>query len=350
MHETREPLRLRPVRDIGDQAAIRVKKRVIAHIETCRPDLIFYAGLVSLAGALLASDHWTAWRLVGAWAAPTVGWFAAMYGGDYFDRDLDAIAKSQRPIPSGRMRPKEALAGMVANIVLGAVIVTILNPLGLIIVVMAALIGVSYSKFFKARGIYGNIARGAITALAFIMGTMASSPRPPLYLLPLSLVFWLHDSGSNVVGAICDAEGDRKGGYLTFPVRHGDDVALRALIGFDALCLGLAIGYPFVLSARFNLAIYGSFLAVATSLGVVTLVLLTRAPRPIPRLDALRAHEVLVVERLVLAAAFIAAVTSAWLGVALVVPSAAATLLASIVIMRPSYEPNRLRWRKVAAD
>lgn len=349
MHTTREPGHPAPAQDPGSQA-IRVKQRVIAHIETCRPDLVFYAGLVSLSGALLASPHLGAWRLAGAWAAPTIGWFAAMYGGDYFDRRLDAIAKSQRPIPSGRMKPREALAGMIAYILLGTVIATLLNPFNLIIVAAITAIGVSYSKFFKAHGILGNLSRGAITALTFVMGTMAAGAHPPLQLVPLSLVFWLHDSGSNVVGAICDAEGDRKGGYLTFPVRHGDRASLRLFIGFDVLCLALAVGYPFALGRPFDLVVYGSFLGVATVLGSITLVLLLRAPKPIPRLDGLRAHEVLVIERLVLAAAFIAAVTSAWAGVAVIVPSVAATLLASLVIMRPSYEPNRLRWRRLAAE
>jgi 4-hydroxybenzoate polyprenyltransferase/geranylgeranylglycerol-phosphate geranylgeranyltransferase len=329
--------------------AISGKERVIAHIETCRPDLIFYAGLVAMSGAMLASDHWTVWRLAGAWAAPTLGWFAAMYGGDYFDRDLDAIAKAQRPIPSGRMRPGEALAGMIANIVLGAVIAALLNPFNLIIAGAATLIGVSYSKYFKAHGILGNISRGAITALAFTMGTLATSPHLPLRLLPLGLVFWLHDSGSNVVGAICDADGDRQGGYRTFPVRHGDLASLWLLVGFDVLWLALAAGYPFALATPFDHAAYGGFLAVAAVMGSITVIMLVRAPRPIPRLDALRAHEILVIERLALAAAFIAAVAGVWLGLVLAVLSAGATLLSSVVIMRRSYEPNRLRWRKAAA-
>jgi geranylgeranylglycerol-phosphate geranylgeranyltransferase len=325
--------------------AIQAKQRIIAHIETCRPDLVFYAGLVSVSGALLASPHWTAWRLVGAWAAPTIGWFAAMYGGDYFDRDLDAIAKSQRPIPSGRMNPGEALSGMIVFILLGAVIAALLNPINLIIVVAAAGTGICYSKFFKTHGVLGNISRGAITALAFTMGTLSTSSHLQLRLIPVALIFWLHDSGSNVVGAICDADGDRQGGYLTFPVRHGDRASLWLLAGFDAAWVALAAGCPFALRGSFRLGTYGSFLAVAVLLGSVTVVMLLQAARPIPRLAALRAHEVLVIERLVLAAAFIAAVTGAWYGVIVIVPSAAATLLSSIVIMRPSYEPNRLRWR-----
>jgi O-antigen/teichoic acid export membrane protein len=55
---------------------------------------------------------------------------------------------------------------------------------------------------------------------------------------------------------------------------------------------------------------------------------------------------VLVLERLVLAAAFIAAVSTVWLAVALLIPSIAATVAASLVIMRRSYEPDRMNWRR----
>jgi geranylgeranylglycerol-phosphate geranylgeranyltransferase len=349
MRETRESRDVWPVR--GGGLATRVRHRITAHIETCRPDLVFYAGLVSLTGALLSSHHWTAWRLVAAWAAPTIGWFAAMYGGDYFDRELDAISKSQRPIPSGRMKPAEALTGMIVYILLGTFIAVALNPLNLAVVALTTAIGISYSKFFKAHGILGNISRGAITALAFVMGMLATSPGLVLRLLPVGLVFWLHDSGSNVVGAICDADGDRKGGYLTFPVRHGHRAALRLFLAFDVLWLALAAGAPVLIPGKsFDLAVYATFLAIAVALGSVTVVMLLQAPKPIARLAALRAHEVLVIERLVLAAAFIAAVTSPWVGLALLLPSAAATTLASLAIMRPSYEPDRLRWKKVAAQ
>jgi len=320
-----------------------VKRRLIAHIEIWRLDLFSYAGLVSLSGAMLASPDRPVWRLVGAWAAPTLGWLAAMYGGDFFDRDLDAVAKPQRPVPSGRVRPTEAFAGMVTCVALGAVIASLLNPLSLVVVAAALTLGVSYSAYFKAHGILGNLVRGGVTAMAFLQGTLAMSPTPPLRLLPIALIFWCHDSGSNVVGAICDREGDRRGGYRTVPVRHGDTAALRLMVAFDALWLGLAVGYPPTLGRGFNLPAYGPILGVAAALGLVSAGMLLRAPRPVPRLIALRAHEVLVVERLVLTTALIGAVVGVGPAVLLFIPSATATVVAAITFMRRSYEPSRAR-------
>jgi 4-hydroxybenzoate polyprenyltransferase/geranylgeranylglycerol-phosphate geranylgeranyltransferase len=324
---------------------VRLRDRLAAHVEIWRLDLFSYTGLVSVAGALLASAHWPAWRLVGTWLAPSLGWVAAMYGGDYFDRDLDTMAKPQRPLPSGRVKPREAFAGMVTCVLLGMVIAVLLNPWNFFVVLAALTLGVSYSKYLKARGIWGNLVRGGVTAMALIHGTLATSPSLQLRLLPIALVFWLHDSGSNVVGAICDREGDRAGGYRTFPVRHGDTPALWVMLAFDLGWVALAAGYALTLGGRFRLAFYVPFLAVAALMGLVCGLMLLFAPRPVPRLTSLRAHEVLVVERLVLTSGFVAAVTGPPIAVALLVPSAGAWLVASVVMMRRSYEPSRVRPR-----
>lgn len=316
-----------------------ILRRLDAHLEACRLDSVFYVGLVGLAGALVAGDHHSGWRLFGAWAAPTLGWLASLYGGDFFDRDLDAIAKPHRPIPSGRMRAREAFAGMIVNIVLGLAIAVALNPLNVIIVLAAVVLGVLYSKVLKRRGILGNLVRGAPTALAFVLGMSAASPAPPLALLPIGLVFWLHDSASNLVGALCDVDGDRRGGYQTFPVRHGDSATLRVLAILNLAWLALAVGYPFAIASRADLAASAPFLGAATVLLAAAMLILVRGPRPVARLTGLRAHEVLVLERLLLASAFVALGGGAWLALALLLPSMLVTLVARS-LMRQRYEPG----------
>lgn len=321
--------------------------KLMTYIDTARPDLATYAGLVSVGGALLAamltSGHVGPLRLAGAWLAPTLGWIAAMYGGDYFDRKLDAIAKPHRPIPSGRMSARTAFSGMVLCVALGAIIAGLLNPRNLLVVAITLALGVSYSKYLKARGIWGHLVRGGVTAMAFIMGTMSAVALPPARLLPLALVFWLHDSGSNVVGAICDRDGDRAGGYRTFPVKYGDAVALRLLFVFDVAWLGLAAAYPAAVVPGFRTTAYLPFLVLAAALGSVTVVILLRAQRPIPRLVALRSHEYLVIDRLVLAGGLIAGAGRLALGLILAAAAVAMTLLSLASMMRGRYEPRRRR-------
>jgi len=327
--------------------------KLATYIDTGRPDLATYAGLVSVGGALLtallAGGHPSPLRLFGAWLAPTLGWVAAMYGGDYFDRDLDAVAKPHRPIPSGRISARTAFGGMVVCVALGAVIAGLLNPRNLVVVAITLALGVCYSKYLKARGIWGNLIRGGVTAMAFIMGTMSAAALPPARLLPLAVLFWLHDSGSNVVGAICDRDGDRAGGYRTFPVSHGDAAALRLLYAFDLAWLGLAI-YPIPAVPGFRTAAYLPFLVLAATLGSVTVVMLSRETMPIPRLVALKSHEYLVIDRLVLAGGIIAGAGHLSLGLILAAAAVAITLASLAGMMRGRYEPRRGRLARAVSD
>lgn len=348
MTQANPPLDPKTVRGEPPAQRISARDRVLAHIEIWRLDLFSYAGLVGVAGALLATDDPALWRVFGAWLAPTFGWLAAMYGGDFFDRDLDASSKPQRPVPSGRVSARAAFAGMVINVLLGLIVAAVLNPLNVVVVVITLGLGVAYNAYLKAHGVFGNLTRGGVTAMAFVMGSLATHSELQVELLPIALIFWLHDSGSNVVGAICDREGDREGGYGTFPVRHGDTASLWLMVGFDLSWVGLAVIYPLFLDQVASTT-YAVFLGIALVMAVVSAGMLVRGPRPIPRLVGLRSHEILVIERLVLTSALVATATSALVGILLFLPSAAAALVASAAIMRKSYEPSRHGWRKNAA-
>ncbi|MGW5699506.1 UbiA family prenyltransferase, partial [Streptomyces asiaticus] len=194
---------------------------LLAHLQTWRPYTLWYPGLVGLAGATLAGAHPTTGQLMVAWAAPTLGWVAGHYLGDYYDRDLDALSKPQRPIPSGRLSPRTAVAAGVGCIVAVAALALWANWRA-VAVAAAAMAGiVAYSRVLKGRGLPGNLIRGVLTALTVLFGAMAVQPWPPWRALPFALVFLAHDTASNLVGTLRDVDGDREGGYATVPVRRG---------------------------------------------------------------------------------------------------------------------------------
>src|SRR5262249_29392903 len=142
------------------------------------------------------------------------------------------------------------------------------------------------------------------------------------------------------------------GGYRTFPVRYGDAATLRVLYLLNGCWVALALLYPPLLGERVDLAAYFWFLAPTVGLGLVPLLVLRRARRPISRLVALRAHEVIVVERLVLAAAVIAA-TNQRIAMALLVPALGLTVVSRAMMRRrdhPSLRGGRRRPRQQVAD
>ncbi|QLQ36459.1 UbiA family prenyltransferase [Micromonospora robiginosa] len=277
-----------------------------AHLETWRPYTLWYVGLVGLGGAAVAAGPHHPWRLLSAWAAPTVGWLGGHYLGDWFDRELDAGSKPHRPIPSDRLRARTAVACGCACFAVLAVL-AVAGGWGTGTAALLAGVGiVAYSRWLKARGIAGNLVRGALGAVALLYGALAvpipSSAWPVL--LALAVAFWAHDTMSNLVGALRDIDGDRAGGYATLPVRRGVPVAVRTVVTLHAVTLGAALTAGLLARPDARAAYLATLLVVAVT-GVAALAPLVTRRGGMPVTVALRAHSVLVVERVVLASAVV---------------------------------------------
>jgi 4-hydroxybenzoate polyprenyltransferase/geranylgeranylglycerol-phosphate geranylgeranyltransferase len=271
-------------------------RAVVAHVQTWRPYTLCYPALVGAAGASLAGAHGGEFAV--AAAGPALGWLAGHYLGDYFDRALDAIAKPQRPIPSGRMSATTALVGGGVCALGSAIVVLSANWRTLLLFALAMVGIVAYSRFGKGHGLAGNLVRGLITVLAFLVGTMTAQVWPPWQALALAPLFLLHDASSNLVGAIRDVAGDRAGGYQSVPARHGVPFAVRVALALYAAAIVLALlGGLLPLPHRAALLV---LVAVAATIGTTAIVPLLRVTPSATQVRALRAHQLLVIERLVL--------------------------------------------------
>jgi 4-hydroxybenzoate polyprenyltransferase/geranylgeranylglycerol-phosphate geranylgeranyltransferase len=296
----------------------------MAHVETWRPYTSLYVGLVGLGGAALSPGPHAPSRMAAAWAIPTLGWLAGLYGGDYFDRELDAIAKPHRPIPSGRLRPAVALGCMIGFVAAGAIWTLILAWPAVFLVALALGIGLSYNNYFKARGLSGNLVRGLMTSIAFLFGATMTGHGLTGALVLTSLVFCLQDGASNLVGTLRDVDGDREGGYNTFPVVHGILASVRVIATLWFLWTALAVSLP-ALTGRPVSAAYAVTLALASATAGTVVLLLARQGARLSRQFALSMHEVLCLERIVLAVALIVWGAGAGLGAAVGVPALAIT-------------------------
>ncbi|SCG51148.1 UbiA family prenyltransferase [Micromonospora rifamycinica] len=286
-----------------------VTRALRAHVETWRPYTLWYVGMVGLAGAALTDGPHHPWLLASAWAAPTAGWLGGHYLGDYFDRDLDAGSKPHRPIPSGRLRPGTALwCGSACFAVLA--LLAVLGGWGTTAAALLAACGiVAYSSWGKARGIAGNLVRGALGAIALLYGALTvglpgdTASTVPV-LLASMVAFWSHDTMSNLVGALRDIDGDRAGGYLTLPVRRGTPFAVNTVLALYAVTVAAALTAG-LLAGPSGRPGYLVTLLVVLALGGTALAPLVTHRADMPVLVALRAHAVLVVERVVLASALV---------------------------------------------
>lgn len=298
-----------------------------AHLETCRPYTLAYPGLVGLAGAGGGG------RLLPAVLGPMLAWLGAHYLGDYLDRHLDAVAKPQRPIPSGRLSPRSAMLSALLCFA-GFWGVALLTDVLLAVPAGGITVGtVLYSAVLKARGLSGNLVRGGLTASAYWFGALTSGE----WRLPLAFaaLFWAQDAGSNLVGTLRDIDGDRTCGYRTLPVRHGARATLGvcALLFGAAACAAVAAGA----TAGARLGPYAVMTALACCLSVHALDILVLAPRPLPQRTALKAHEVLVLDRLLLAGAAVYLAFSPATTAAVLLPAVALSALTQRV-MRTRHE------------
>ncbi|HST46658.1 UbiA family prenyltransferase [Jatrophihabitans sp.] len=301
----------------------RLRTRATAHLQTWRLYTLWYVGFVGLAGAGLSPGRHEGVRLVAAWAVPTLGWLGGHYLSDYFDRDLDAIAKPHRPIPSGRLLARTALACGVLAMAAVAVLAVLTGWRTSLIAVLAVAAVLAYGLRLKAAGIAGNLVRGALGALALLYGAACVPPFGWSQLLPFVAAFWLHDTCSNLVGTLRDVDGDRAGGYRTLPVTHGTGTGARVALGLYLATLAAAgwggLAAPAGRTGWFLLALAG-----VAAVGLSAVLPLLRAGELAAR-DALRAHELLVLERMCLAAAVLGLGLGALPAVLLLVPALALT-------------------------
>jgi geranylgeranylglycerol-phosphate geranylgeranyltransferase len=330
-------------------------RKLFAHLEMLRPYTLFHPAMLAVAGAELACRGAPPRRRAAlAAVVTTCGWFAGHYAGDYYDRDIDAASKPARPIPSGRVSPREAFLTMLTLIGLGCAAALALSPANLALALATTALGIGYSKLFKARALLGNLDRGVLGACAVAFGALATGGAlgPAVALLMLLVV--AHDAATNLVGAVRDLDGDRVAGCRTAPVVYG---ATRA-VDVAAALAGLALAMGALLlrlgsrptdarardrtgrPARPNRVAVGLY-ATATALAVGAYAPLLAARRRPTRPLALVAHKRLVPERVVLTSAMIAlfAPRTALLLVAFALPGT----LALQRLLRDRYEPPRQR-------
>ena len=322
---------------------IGIKEKLFAHLETWRPYTVIWCGLVSLVGSCLTYGSFPPLKTaVLSFFIPMMGWIAGLYLSDFLDRKLDAIQKPHRPIPSGRIKPIEALiiGGIFAFS--GLFLSFQLSVNNIILVFIVALLVFSYAKISKSYGVSGNLNRGFITVAAYFFGVFSNN-QPiqliPLHILLLSFVFLLHDTNSNLVGAIRDMEGDKEGGYNTIPVKFGIKISIVISLILTFCWLFLAILLPFYFGF---LNIYFYFIMIIDVFIVIILyIYLFKSMKNYSREKGLYFHEFFVIERIILASAFIFGIINIYFAASIFL----ITLLATSVfqyLLRKRYEFKEL--------
>lgn len=157
---------------------------------------------------------------------------ASMAINDYYDREIDAVNEPNRPIPSGAVKPKEALAFASVLTAIGFSTGYLTSIFCLLTAVIAWLLFVTYTTVGKRSGLPGNFLVSACVAIPFVYGSVAIVNEVRLAVLIFALIAFLSNTGREVTKGIVDVRGDKTKNVKTLAVRYGEKRAAVAAAVF----------------------------------------------------------------------------------------------------------------------
>jgi geranylgeranylglycerol-phosphate geranylgeranyltransferase len=207
-------------------------------------------GFAVIVGATLASPNVlnTLWQnLICGFITGFMLTAASMAINDYYDREIDAINEPNRPIPSGVIKPKEALAfaSILTAIGFTAALansyLTNLKSISCFLVAIAAwIIFVAYTTAGKRSGLPGNFLVSACVAIPFIYGSIAIANEVKPNVLIFASMAFLSNTGREITKGIVDVQGDRMQNVKTLAVRYGEKTAAAAAALFYLSAVSLS--------------------------------------------------------------------------------------------------------------
>ena len=208
-------------------------KTVFAYLELTRPLNGVIAFISAWLGGMFASQGSVAniidIRLLLVSISTLVLLSAGNAINDYCDYDIDRINRPKRPLPSGRIRRRDALIFAIVLVAIGIWLGVLINrnATGIAILVCVAL--VSYAFWLKRTPFIGNLVVSGLTGLTFIAGGVAIDSVKGT-LIPATFAF-LFTTAREVVKDLEDIEGDLKNNLKTLAILN-PQLAVKTAISF----------------------------------------------------------------------------------------------------------------------
>jgi geranylgeranylglycerol-phosphate geranylgeranyltransferase len=165
---------------------------------------------------------------------------ASMVINDYYDRDIDAINEPRRPIPSGVIKPAEAVAFAFFLTAVGLIAAFLTSVSCLLLAAISYAISVSYTTVGKRSGLSGNFLVAACVSVPFVYGSLAATGKVELSVLIFASMAFLSVTGREITKGIVDVQGDRAQNVKTLAVRSGERAAAYAAVVFFAFAIALS--------------------------------------------------------------------------------------------------------------
>ena len=204
-------------------------------IRLIRPINCLMMGFAVLVGAVLANPQLGSLNWLNILFGFLTGFTfcaAAMVINDYYDRKIDAINEPQRPIPSGKITPIEALAFVGVLSIVGFVFAGFVSILCFVVAAAALAITATYITVGKRSGLPGNFLVSICVAIPFIYGSITAIETVGLNVMLFASMAFLSNTGREITKGIVDVKGDSAERVKTLAVRFGEKNAAIAAAAF----------------------------------------------------------------------------------------------------------------------
>ncbi len=164
---------------------------------------------------------------------------------DYYDREIDAINRPRRPIPSQRISATNAFYYSLALFAVGCLLAAVVSQFCLAMAIFNSFLLFLYARNLKATPLAGNVCVAYLIGSAFLFGGAAEGLAGfQANLVPFLLSF-LATMSREIMKDVEDMEGDSFGGARTLPIVAGEKLSLALAAAFVLAAVVLSYFAPF---------------------------------------------------------------------------------------------------------
>jgi len=156
---------------------------------------------------------------------------------DYYDAEIDALNRSDRPIPSGQVARRAAFWYAILLFLAGILVCLFTSPLCIAIALFNSLLLVAYAARLKATPFFGNVAVAYLSGSMFLFGGALAGTAGFFHMIPIALVTFFAMMVRELLKDAEDVEGDAACGASTLPIRIGIRKTSRIAFVFIVLAV-----------------------------------------------------------------------------------------------------------------
>jgi geranylgeranylglycerol-phosphate geranylgeranyltransferase len=194
---------------------------------------------------------------------------------DYFDVKTDRENKrSDRPIASGEISERSALAAAALCYLLGIAAAWLLPPAAFYLALIFAALSIAYNWKLKDLPLVGNAYIAASMAVPFPFGGLVASGSLHPSLLAIASVAFVAGLGREIIKSAEDVEGDVKHRKAkTLPALAGKEISAKFAAALYLALVPLSFA-PFASGLKMNTLAFGMVAITALSFAYLALIVL----------------------------------------------------------------------------